>query len=183
MTLVEAINRAGGITTEADHGNVLLTRGGQTWRVDLQALYEDGDVSQNVELQPGDIVNVPDRQLNKIFVLGEVREPGSFVMNKRRTTLAEALSEAGFVNQITSDPSWIYVMRSDNGTSELFHLNAGSPDALLLAEGFPLRPRDIVYVDVAAVARWNRVVSNILPTSQMLNLLGETRYPLFNGRQ
>jgi polysaccharide export outer membrane protein len=74
-------------------------------------------------------------------------------------------------------------MRSDNGTSELFHLNAGSPDALLLAEGFPLRPRDIVYVDVAAVARWNRVVSNILPTSQMLNLLGETRYPLFNGRQ
>ena len=183
MTLVEAINRAGGITIEADHGNVLLTRGGQTWRVDLQALYEDGDVSQNVELQPGDIVNVPDRQLNKIFVLGEVREPGSFVMNKRRTTLAEALSEAGFVNQITSDPSWIYVMRSDNGTSELFHLNASSPDSLLLAEGFPLRPRDIVYVDVAAVARWNRVVSNILPTSQMLNLLGETRYPLFNGRQ
>ncbi|MCV2216241.1 polysaccharide biosynthesis/export family protein [Thauera sp. Sel9] len=183
MTLVEAINRAGGITTEADHGNVLLTRSGQTWRVDLQALYEDGDVSQNVELQPGDIVNVPDRQLNKIFVLGEVREPGSFVMNKRRTTLAEALSEAGFVNQITSDPSWIYVMRSDNGTSELFHLNASSPDSLLLAEGFPLRPRDIVYVDVAAVARWNRVVSNILPTSQMLNLLGETRYPLFNGRQ
>ena len=45
---------------------------------------------------------------------------------------------------------------------------------------FPLRPRDIVYVDVAAIARWNRVVSNILPTSQMLNLLGDTRYPLFS---
>ncbi|ENO85874.1 polysaccharide biosynthesis/export family protein [Thauera linaloolentis] len=183
MTLVEAINRAGGITSEADHGNVLLTRDGQTWRVDLQALYEDGDTSQNVEILPGDIVNVPDRQLNKVFVLGEVREPGSYVMNKRRTTLAEALSDAGFVNQITSNPSWIYVMRSDNGTSELFHLNASSADALLLAEGFPLRPRDIVYVDVAAIARWNRVVSNILPTSQMLNLISDTRFPLFNGRQ
>lgn len=44
MTLVEAVNRAGGITEEADHGNVLLTRNGQTWRVDLQALYEEGDV-------------------------------------------------------------------------------------------------------------------------------------------
>jgi len=36
---------------------------------------------------------------------------------------------------------------------------------------------------VAAIARWNRVVSNILPTSQMLNLTGETRFPLFGGRQ
>ena len=183
MTLVEAINRAGNITEEADHGNVLLTRNGQTWRVDLQALYEEGDVSQNVLLQPGDIINVPDRQLNKVFVLGEVRNPGSFVMNKRRTTLAEALSDAGFVNQSTSDPAWVYVMRSDNGTSELFHLNARSPDALLLAERFPLLPRDVVYVDVAAIARWNRVVSNILPTSQMLQLTSETRYPLFGGRQ
>jgi len=183
MNMLEAINRAGGITEEADHGNVLLTRGGQTWRVDMQALYEDGDVSQNVPLQPGDIVNVPDRQLNKVFVLGEVKEPGSFIMNKRRTTLAEALSNAGFVNQITSDPNWIYVMRSDNGSAELFHLNASTADALLLAERFPLRPRDIVYVDVAAIARWNRVVTNILPTSQMLNLISDTRYPLFNGRQ
>jgi len=183
MTLVEAINRAGNITEEADHGNVLLTRNGQTWRVDLQALYEEGDVSQNVLLQPGDIINVPDRQLNKVFVLGEVRNPGSFVMNKRRTTLAEALSDAGFVNQSTSDPAWVYVMRSDNGSAELFHLNARSPDALLLAERFPLLPRDVVYVDVAAIARWNRVVSNILPTSQMLQLTSETRYPLFGGRQ
>ncbi len=183
MTMLEAINRAGGITEEADHGNVLLTRAGETWRVDLQALYEDGEVSQNVSLLPGDIVNVPDRQLNKVFVLGEVKSPGSFVMNKRRITLAEALSEAGYVNQITADASWIYVMRSDTGSSELFHLNAGTADALLLAERFPLRPRDIVYVDVAAIARWNRVVSNILPTSQMLNQLGDTRYPLFSARQ
>ncbi len=183
MTLVEAVNRAGGVTEEADHGNVLLTRDGQTWRVDLQALYEDGDVTQNVVLQPGDIINVPDRNLNKVFVLGEVLRPGAFVMNKRRTTLAEALADAGFVDQTTSDPAWVYVMRSDNGTSELFHLNARTPDALLLAERFPLLPRDVVYVDVAAVARWNRVVSNILPTSQLLNTTSSTQYPLFGGRQ
>lgn len=183
MTLVEAINRAGSITEHADHGNVLLTRDGITYRVDLQALYEEGDTTQNVLLQPGDIVNVPDRSRNKVFVLGEVQRPGSQVMNKRRTTLAEALADAGFVNQVTSDPAWVYVMRSDNGTSELFHLNARSPDALLLAESFPLLPRDVVYVDVAPVARWNRVVSNVLPTSQMLNFTSETRYPLFGGRQ
>ena len=121
MTLVEAINRAGGITEHADHASVLLTRDGTTYRVDLQALYEEGDTTQNVLLQPGDIVNVLDRSRNKVFVLGEVQRPGSQVMNKRRTTLAEALADAGFVNQVTSDPAWVYVMRSDNGTSELFH--------------------------------------------------------------
>ena len=183
MTMLEAINRAGGITAEADHGSVLLTRGGITYRVDLQALYENGDTTQNIQLEPGDVVNVPDRSVNKIFVLGEVAKPGSFVMNKRRATLAEALSDAGFVNQTTSAPGWIYVMRTHDGNSELFHLNATTPDALLLAESFPLQPRDIVYVDVADIARWNRVISNILPTSTMLYNLGNTRYPLFGGRQ
>ena len=183
MTMLEAINRAGGFADGADFGNVLLTRDGQTYRVDVQALYEDGDVTQNVALQPGDIVNVPDSQFNKVFVLGEVAKPGSYLMNKRRTTLAEALSDAGFVNQQSSDPGWIYVMRGRTDAPQLFHLNARSPDALLLAERFPLRPRDIVYVDVAAVARWNRVITNILPTATLLNTVSGTNYPLFGGRQ
>ena len=183
MTILEAINRAGGFSEESDHANVLLTRDGQTYRVDVQALYEDGDTSQNVTLKAGDIVNVPDRQFNKIFVLGEVGKPGSQIMNKRRTTLAEALSDAGFVNQGTSDPGWIYVMRGNVDSPQLYHLNARSPDAMLLAERFPLRPRDIVYVDVADVARWNRVISNILPTASLLSTINSYQYPLFGGRQ
>jgi polysaccharide export outer membrane protein len=183
MTMLEAVNRAGGFTTAADHANVLLTRAGKTYRVDLQALYENGVTSQNVRLEPGDIVNVPDRQQNKIFVLGEVAKPGSYVMNKRRSTLAEALGDAGFVNQLTSNPGWIFVMRGGADSPELFHLDARSPDALLLADRFPLQPRDIVYVDVADVARWNRVITNILPTATMLNTISQTQYPLFGGGQ
>ncbi|WP_366945169.1 polysaccharide export protein [Zoogloea sp.] len=181
MTVLEAVSRAGGFSDEADHGNVLLTRSGKTYRVDVQALYEDGDVSQNVLLQPGDIVNVPDRQLNKIFVLGEVTKPGSYIMNKRRSTLAEALSDAGFLNAYTSAANWIYVMRSGEGKPELFHLNAGSPDALLLAERFPLLPRDVVYVDVSDLARWNRVVANILPTTTLLNSINAIQFPLLSN--
>jgi polysaccharide export outer membrane protein len=182
-TIIEAVNKVGGFTNEADHSQVLLTRDGTTWRVDLQALYEDGATGQNVLLQAGDIINVPDRQLNKVFVLGEVKKPGSMVMNKKRLTLAEALADAGYIEQLTSNPHWIFVMRGQGDKPELFHLDSKSPDALLLADRFPLRARDIVFVDAAEVARWNRVITNILPTASLLNSVSGIDYPLFGGRQ
>lgn len=183
MNILEAVNRAGGFTPDADFSRVLLTRRGTTYRVDIQSMYEEGATEQNAMLEPGDIINVPDRSYNKIFVLGEVAKPGSMIMNKKRSTLAEALSDAGYVNQNSANPRWIYVMRGDSDQPELFHLDGRTPDAMLLADRFPLKPRDIVYVDAAEVVRWNRVISNILPTSQMLNLTSGTQYPLFGGRQ
>ena len=183
MTVLEAVNRAGGFGPEADHSRVLLTRKGTTYRVDIQAMYEAGATEQNALLEPGDILNVQDRSFNKIFVLGEVAKPGSLIMTKRRSTLAEALSDAGYIAQERSNPKWIYVMRGESDVPELFHLDGSSPDSMLLADRFTLQPRDIVYVDTADVVRWNRVVTNILPTAQTLFQLSGAKYPLFNGRQ
>ena len=183
MTVLEAVNQAGGFGPEADHSRVLLTRKGTTYRVDIQAMYEAGATEQNALLEPGDILNVQDRSFNKIFVLGEVQKPGSLVMTKKRSTLAEALADTGYIAQDRSNPKWIYVMRGDSDVPELFHLDGSSPDAMLLADRFPLKPRDIVYVDAADVVRWNRVISNVLPTAQTLFQVSGTRYPLFGGRQ
>ena len=183
MTILEAVNRAGGFTAEADYSRVLLTRRGTTYRVDIQAMYEEGATEQNALLEPGDIVNVSDRSFNKIFVLGEVIKPGSMLMNKKRSTLAEALGDAGYINQERASPNWIYVMRGDSDTPQLFHLDGRSPDAMLLADRFPLHPRDIIYVDTSDIVRWDRVIRYILPTSDMLNLTSGIRYPLFGGRQ
>ncbi|HAY28546.1 MAG TPA: sugar transporter, partial [Candidatus Accumulibacter sp.] len=144
MTVLDAVNRAGGFSPEADFSRVLLTRRGSTYLVDVQAMYDYGRTENNPLLEHGDIVNVTDRSYNKIFVLGEIAKPGSLVMNKKRSTLAEALSDAGYINQSTSDPRWIYVMRGNSKDSpELFHLDARLPDAMLLADRFPLRPRDV----------------------------------------
>jgi polysaccharide export outer membrane protein len=183
MTVLEAVNRAGGFGPEADHSRVLLTRKGTTYRVDIQAMYEAGATEQNALLEPGDILNVQDRSFNKIFVLGEVAKPGSLIMSKKRSTLAEALADAGYIAQDRSNPKWIYVMRGESDVPELFHLDGSSPDSMLLADRFTLQPRDIVYVDTADVVRWNRVVTNILPTAQTLFQLSGAKYPLFNGRQ
>lgn len=183
MRIVDAVNRSGGFSPEADYSRVLLTRRGTTYLVDIQAMYDYGATEQNALLEQGDIVNVPDRSYNKIFVLGEVTKPGYVPMNKKRSTLAEALSEVGYINQNTSDPRWIYVMRGDSDTPELFYLNGSLPDSMLLADRFPLRPRDVLYVETAPIARWSRVINYIFPTVDMLNLTSGIKYPLFGGRQ
>ncbi|WP_200242563.1 polysaccharide biosynthesis/export family protein [Thiohalocapsa halophila] len=168
MTAVEAVNRAGGFTENANRRNVTLTRAGDTRQIDLHALYKHGDTSQNLMLRDGDILSVPDRGFNKIFVLGAVNRPGSQTMGRHRVTLAEAIGDAADIQQFAANPHQIYVIRGGD-RPKIFHLSSKSPDALLLADRFPLRPRDIVYVDAAAIIRWNRIISNLLPTTNILN--------------
>jgi len=47
-------------------------------------------------------------------------------------------------------------------------LNSKNPLALIFGDGFKLKPRDIVFVDANGFARWNRVISQILPTVQAI---------------
>lgn len=170
-TLAEIISSAGGLTTEADLGNVSVTRGANTVRSDLYGYFYNGDQQQNLRLQTGDVINVPDRRFNKVFVLGEVGRPNSLVMPRGRLTLAEALADSGGVNPLTANAGQVYVIRDNGPKAQIFHLNANTPDALVMADQFNLRQRDVVFVDSVPVVRWSRIVSNILPTADFLRLM------------
>jgi polysaccharide export outer membrane protein len=127
---------------------------------------------------------------NKVFVLGETTIGGngagrtrSIFLNKGRMTLTEAISDSGSVNQDISDPSRIFVFRGGLGKSEIFQLDAKSPDALLLADRFPLQPRDVIYVDRAEGIRWNQIIAQIQPTITLLNAFdGSLKIQPFIGR-
>jgi polysaccharide export outer membrane protein len=169
LRVQDAIAMAKGFTTDADPAHVTLTRGGEVHHLDLFALYEGGDTSQNWVLQDGDMVHVPDRSRNRVFVLGEVKKPATLLMPKAgRMTLADAFGGTEGLDPVFANPGQIFVFRGQYDAPEIYHLDASSPDALLLAVQFQLEPRDVIFVSTYALGRFSRVVGQILPTVQAL---------------
>jgi polysaccharide export outer membrane protein len=167
MTLPEAIGRAGGFSPTADRSAIAISRKGVTTMVNMVQLSEQGINPASILLVNGDLVRVLAREEAKVFVLGEVSRPSTQTLRNGRLTLGEALGESGGVNPASGDPRQIFVVRAANTEQpEIYHLDARSPAAFALAEGFELQARDVVYVDPVPLVRWNRVISLILPSAQ-----------------
>ncbi|MGN6234355.1 MAG: polysaccharide biosynthesis/export family protein [Trinickia sp.] len=164
MTLTEAINRAGGFTSNADRAHLTLTRNGKSYPIDLTLLIKNGKNPQDIMLAPGDMLRVTGRDENTAYVMGEVNKPiAATPTTDGKLTLSEALSQAGFINQSTSNARQLYVIREENGKPQVYHLDSASPVSMLLANQFDLRPKDVVYVDNGPLVRFNRVLSLLLP--------------------
>jgi polysaccharide export outer membrane protein len=165
LTLYEAISRAGGFSETADQGDLMLVRNGQSYRVSLTHLLAQGLSPSRLYLKPGDFLRVVSRDENDVYVMGEVNKPVSAIPRRTgRITLADALSQAGSVNSSTADAAQMFVIRGSlSGTPQVFHLDARSPVAMLLAKDFELQPKDVVYVDGSGLVRFNRVLSLLMP--------------------
>ncbi|WP_373054763.1 polysaccharide export protein, partial [Thioalkalivibrio sp.] len=167
MTILEALNGAGGYNAEsADLSNVRLTREDKTARLDLYDLLEDGETERNILLQAGDTLHVPDSVDNRVFVFGEVRDQGVHYMSKGEMSLADALGQSRGPDQLAADASRIYVLRGldETRSPDVYQLDANRSEQLVMATRFELRPMDVVFVSTSDVTRWNRVISQLLPT-------------------
>ncbi|MGV3655855.1 MAG: polysaccharide biosynthesis/export family protein [Noviherbaspirillum sp.] len=163
MTLVEAINRAGGMLPTADQSQISLIRGGEAYQINLPELVQRGVNPATIMLANGDVLRVLSRDANKVFVSGEVITPRSLTMHNGRLTLNEALGESGGINPLSGDASQIYVVRKSSTEPIVYRLDAHAPGALAMAEGFELQPKDVVYVAATPLANWHRTISQILP--------------------
>lgn len=171
MTVADAIAGAGGYTAGADLQGATLNRNGKPQPLDLYAFFYRGDLAQNPRLQDGDVLNLPERRLKKVFVLGEVAKPGSQVMPLGPFTLSEALADAGGLNLVSANASQIYVFRhAADHHVDVYQLDTSNPGMLALGDQFALQPRDIVYVDPAKVTRFSRAISQVLPLASLLYL-------------
>ncbi|WP_241332064.1 polysaccharide biosynthesis/export family protein [Burkholderia cenocepacia] len=166
MTLTDAIARAGGFTAAADQSDVTIVRDGVPVRVDLTRLLETRGNLSGIVLRGGDLLRISARDDNGVYVMGEVNRPMRALPKRNgRLTLSDALLQAGSINSNTADAAQLFVIRGAQGrTPTVFHLDARSPVAMVLANQFELEPQDVVYVDGNGLVRFSRVLSLLLPS-------------------
>ncbi|MEZ2758763.1 polysaccharide export protein [Providencia vermicola] len=188
LTILEAFNNAGGLTEKADWDNVVLTRNGKEIKVSLQDLVQYGDLTQNYLMLPGDVLYVPRNDSQKVFVMGEVGQPTTLTIDRAGMSITEALSKASGLNQTTANATGVFVIRPiKNQPAEdkeleallpkkmaaVYQLDLSDATSLVMGTEFKLQPYDLVYVTAAPVVRWNRLITQLLPTIASYNQLTE----------
>lgn len=152
ITLIEAVARARGIETGLFEGNTVeladlprsyIVRRRKRLPVDFEKLFFEGDLSQNVEVEPGDFIYFASSISNDVYVLGEVGNPGVFGFTPRLTALGAIAVRGSFTP--AAYRSRVLIVRGSLGKPETIVvdvekvLRGKAPDV-------PLQPKDILYV-------------------------------------
>jgi len=96
LTLLELITQiAGGLTSQAAKvANLIRGDADQTEQIDLTKLLEQGDLSQNRDLRPGDTVVIPES--GRVTIAGEVSQPTTLFPTNNMTLLEAMVRVGGF---------------------------------------------------------------------------------------
>lgn len=156
------VSGGGGATDEAaDLSRSFVIRQGKILRVDFDRLLRQGDMSQNIYLQPDDFVYLPSSTTGSIHVLGAVNTPRSIDATGRQS-LAQAVAQAGGLLR-EAYPSQVAIVR---GSLSEPHVAVVDLDAILHGQATDvlLAPQDIVYVPHSPYRVLTRYVNQILDT-------------------
>ena len=173
MTLPDVIACVGGFSKEADPSLLQLRRGDKVYTINYLDAFKANLPLERIMVQPEDQVFVPSlsetQKDQKAYVMGEVGRPGIVNIYNGKLTLAEALATAGGLQALNATARGIYVIRNTSDKQiDVFQLNAKNAMALAMADRFELNARDVVYVDASELATWNRLVSLIFPSVNMV---------------
>jgi polysaccharide biosynthesis/export protein len=147
VTLLQALSLAGGIQEGTDLSLAYVARGKERLPVDFGKLLRDGDLSQNITLNPDDTVVVPDNPQSVIYVMGEVKLPGMVPLVKDRglTALKAVAAVGGFTQFAGRGRS--YILHDDGGRRTIIPIDFNdlmrNPEA---GKDVPLNAGDILVV-------------------------------------
>jgi polysaccharide export outer membrane protein len=166
-TLLDILSQAGGPAKSASRQAVIVrvpsseapvtpgTAGSTTVRVNLKKLL-DGDASENLLLESGDTVFIPKQ--TGFFVLGEVKKPGAYALEKETTALEAVTLAGGFTERAAPSVAKVLRKRAD-GNQETIAIDLGGGDA---------RARELMLVEGDTV---------LVPTGNSFYVMGEVRKP------
>lgn len=156
VTLLDALARAEGLATEAGP-EILVTRqsaeasgASLTQRIPVKGLMGAANSEMNLKLTGGEEIRVP--EVGRVFVLGNVHRPGSFIaQTNSETTVLKALAMAEGLLPYSAKRVYIYRQEASGSKNEIpvelaKIVERKAPDPPLLAN-------DVLYIPTATGTR------------------------------
>jgi polysaccharide biosynthesis/export protein len=203
--LLALIARAGGPKFEAIESYVTLQRDGKRVRVLLSRVVHDP--RENIFIRPNDVIFLT-HEAPTFTALGALNQNvfgfnSEIPFDVETLTLSQAIGKSGGLNDNQSDPSEIYVYRYEDRPfleklgvdttrftfdriPTIYHVNLRDPSGLLLASGFQMRSKDVMFVANAKVVDYYKLlllinnttatVSNTANTVTNVNTAVKTRW-------
>ena len=145
----------------------LLRRDSKVYKIDLLNAFQSTDEKENFYLKKDDVIFI-DRNSDAIHVFGEVTKPGVYFPNMDYS-LTELISTSG-LNQLTANAKKVYVIREKFNSFlevDIYQLDVKNPINLIVGRKFLLQERDIVFIPPSEIVKWNRVISLLLPQTDL----------------
>jgi polysaccharide export outer membrane protein len=150
---------------------VSLTRKGVNRKVRLASLIESP--TENIFLEPDDLVFLT-RQPQSVVILGATLKDSQIAFNQPSLTLAEALANGNGLADPLADPGGVFVFRMEPvaviktlepGVSPagdvapvVFRVNLKRGSGYFLAQSFPMRDKDVVFVATSPYVQIGKIV-------------------------
>ena len=153
VTVLEALARAHGLENAlvdrhlvelTDFQHSFLARAGKLYPMNFERLFQQGDLSQNIAVEPGDYLYFAPGDAQEVYVVGEVRLPGPVTYTPNLTIISAITQRGGFTPRAFR--ARVMVVRGSLNKASRFVANA---HAILDANSVDttLQPRDIIFVN------------------------------------
>jgi polysaccharide export outer membrane protein len=191
--LMALIARAGGPKFEAIETYVTLQRDGKNVRVLLSRVVHDP--RENIFIRPNDVIFLT-HEAPTFTALGALNQNvfgfnSEIPFDVETLTLAQAMGKAGGLNDQQSDPSELYVYRYEERhfleklgvdttrftferVPTIYRVNLRDPSGMLLAAGFQMRSKDVMYVANAKVVDYYKLLTLINNTTATVSNTANT---------
>lgn len=170
VTLIELLSGAG-VRSDANLREILVTRkNGRTLKLNVYKAMTLGDKTQDIVIDDGDsiYVSLVSKEGNRVFVFGEVAQPGAYAFTGTTMPMLDAIAAAGGPT-VFALMDQAKIIRGDITKPEVI-----SVDLKQLVEtgdqtqNMPLMDGDVVYVSRRVEGDINLFVKRITPLLQMI---------------
>ena len=157
-----------------DSNHIVLNRQGKSYKLGIQSLNQMGLSANQIYLQDGDAIHVNSQSRSKVVCIREnLAKIEPVAIPEQGLSLAHVLGESNGLNSNTANAAKVYIVRDNRKYqyTNIYYVDMQSITSFALASRFDMQANDILYVDPTGLARWNRIISAILPSTSAINVI------------